>query len=240
MNETNLERYRAAWQGGQNFGKRPLDPEAIEAVLRKESKNITQQFRIGLLMDMVLKSLSAAALAGLLYLFRDNTILAWLNGIVLAFTLFLAFVQWKTLREIPRAATAGDSLRACLQSMVRFYRERFVRALYVAAVSGSLVFYVGVLYYSWFRYGGIRPLDVDDYVVFIGGLLLAFVINAAAQRWQAGFQVRELEVCLQEIDAESLTAQDLRKQRHRRVRLSLMWLVWAALGVLLLAYFIAR
>ena len=240
MNETNLERYRAAWQGGQNFGKRPLDPEAIEAVLRKESKNITQQFRIGLLMDMVLKSLSAAALAGLLYLFRDNTILAWLNGIVLAFTLFLAYTQWKTLQDVPRPGIAGDSLRDCLELMIRFYRSRYIRALYAAAVSASLVFYIGMLYYSWFKYGGIRQLDGTDYAVFIGGLLLAFVFNAVAQRWQTAFHVRELEFCLQDIDSDALTEQRVRERRFKRMKQILAWLVCAVLGVLLLAYFIAR
>ena len=124
--------------------------------------------------------------------------------------------------------------------MIYFYRKRFVRALYAAAVSGSLVFYVGVLYFSWFRYGGIRPLDGEDYVVFITGLVLAFAINAIAQRWQLAFHVRELEFCLEELDTGTLSEQVLRQQRHRRLRLILMWTVWAVLGVLVLAWFLGR
>jgi hypothetical protein len=240
MNEHELERYRTAWKGGQEFGRQPLGQDAIDAVLNKESKNITRQFRVGLLTDMALKGAAAVALVGLLFLYSGQPTVNWLNAFVLAFTLFLLFVQWKTLRRIPGHGLAGDSLRRCLHQTIRFYRKRFVRALYVGAVSGSLVFYVGVFYYSWFRYGGIRPLDADDYAVFIGGLLIAYAFNAVAQRWQMNFHVRELEFCLQEIDAESLTEQDLRKKRHRRVRVSLMWLVWAVLGVLVLAWFLAR
>jgi hypothetical protein len=240
MNEFDLERYRTAWQGGQNFGNRPLDPEEIDAMLRKSSKDITRQFRTGLLMDLVLKGLAAVALIGLLVLFRANPVLTTLNSFVLAFTLFLAYTQRKTLLEIPRPGIAGDSLRDCLDGMIRFYRERYIRALYTAAVSGSLVFYVGILYYSWFKYSGIRPLDTEDYAVFIIGLLLAFGINAAAQRWQAAFHVRELEFCLRDIDAEALTAQREKERRFKRIRVSLMWLVSVLLGVLMLAYFIAR
>ena len=240
MNEFDLERYKAAWKGESRFGRQALSAQEIKAVLKRESRTVTRQFRTGLLMDIVLKMVSAAALAGLLFLFRDNTAVSIMNTVVLAFTLFLLFLQWKTLQDVPRPQVAAESLRSGLEKMIRFYRERFLRALYIAAVTGSLVFYIGVLYYSWFKYGGIRPLDADDYIVFISGLLLAFAINAAAQRWQASFHVRELEACLQEIDAETLSRQHLRKQRHRRTRITLMWAVWATLGILVLAYFLAR
>ncbi|MEE4218304.1 MAG: hypothetical protein V2I48_11895 [Xanthomonadales bacterium] len=240
MNDNNLERYRAAWRANEHFGNRALSADEIHQVLTRESNTITRQFRNGLLFDMVLKGVAAVALAGLLFLFRGNATVSLVNTVVLGFTLFLLSVQWKTLQDVPRPSLAAESLRAGLDTMIRFYRERFLRALYIAAVSASLVFYVGVLYYSWFKYGGIRALDIDDFVVFVSGLLLAFIINAAAQRWQAAFHVKELEFCLQEIDAESLSHQQLRKQRFRRTRLSLMWTVWAILGALVLAYFIAR
>lgn len=240
MNNTHLERYKTAWKNGNPFGLQKLSTNEIDRVLKRESKTITRQFRTGLLVDMMLKSISALLLVGLLFLYRGYATVSLLNTVVLGFTLFLIFVQWKTLKEVPPSTLAGENLRACIREMIRFYEERFLRALYVAAVSGSLVFYIGVLYYSWFKYSGIRAMDLDDYVVFISGLLLAFIFNAAAQRWQAGFHMRELEFCLQEIDAETLSQQQLRKQRFRRIKVSLVWAVSATLGVLLLAYFITR
>jgi len=240
MNEFDLKRYKTAWRNDNRFGERTLSANEIHAVMNRESKNVIRQLRTGLVLDIVLKSLAAVAIAGLLFLYRGSMPASTMNVVVLGFTLFLLFIQWKTLQDIPRPALAGDSLRSCLEKMISFYRERFIRALYVAAVTGSLVFYAGILYYSWFKYGGIRPLDIDDYVVFIAGLVLAFVINAGAQRWQAGFHVKELEFCLSEIDAESLSAQGLRKQHHRRFRVTLSWLVWLVLGALLLTWFIAR
>lgn len=240
MNDIDLERYKSAWKGASHFGQQALGADEINRILKRESKNITRQFRTGLLMDMVLKGIAAAALTGLLFLYRDSSAVSLMNAVVLGFTLFLVFVQWKTLRDVPGPALAAASLRTCLNKTIRFYRESFLRALYVAAVSGSLVFYIGVFYYSWFKYGGIRPLDIDDYVVFISGLLLAFAINAAAQRWQAAFHMKELEFCLQEIDAESLSLQKIKKQRFRRIKVSLMWAVSVLLGLLILAYLMAR
>lgn len=240
MNDIDLERYKAAWKGETHFGQQALSADEINRILDRESKTITRQFRTALLMDMVLKGIAAVSLVGLLFLFQDSSTVSLMNAVVLGFTLFLFFFQWKTLQDVPRPALATESLRFCLGEMTRFYRERFLHALYVAAVSGSLVFYIGVLYYSWFKYGGIRPMDIDDYVVFITGLLLAFAINAIAQRWQAAFHMKELEYCLQEIDAESLSRQQVREQRFRRIKVSLMWAVWAVLGVLVLAYLLAK
>ena len=240
MNEIDLEHYRTSWRAESTFGGPELDPEQIEAVLRRESKSTSRQFRTALWLDIGLKGLAAAALLGLLVLYRGYGGVSLLHAAVFAVTLFLLFLQWKTLRNVPPEGLAAASLRDCMQAFIHFYREEFLRALYVGAVSGSLVFYVGVFYYSWFRYGGLRPLEVDDYVVFVTGLLLAFGINAAAQRWQAGFQVRELEACLAEIDADTLTGKSARQRHFRRRKIVLMWLVSAVLGLLLLGYFLSR
>jgi hypothetical protein len=239
MNEFDLEHYRTSWQAESTFGGNELDPEQIEAVLRRESKSTSRRFRMALWLDIGLKGLASAALLGLLVLYRGNGGVSLLHASVFAVTLFLLFLQWKTLRSVPPEGLAAASLRDCMQAFVRFYRGDFLRALYVGAVSGSLVFYVGVFYYIWFRYGGLRPLDADDYVVFVTGLLLAFGINAAAQHWQAGFQVRELEACLAEIDADTLTEQSQRQRRFRRRKIVLLWLVSAVLGLLLLGYFLS-
>ena len=111
MNEFDLERYRTAWKDGTRFGSRPLGPDEIEAVLSKQSGDITRQFRVGLVMDMVLKGVAAAAIGGLLLLFRGNPVVTGLNTAVLTVTLLLLFTQWKTLQAIPRPGLAGDSLR---------------------------------------------------------------------------------------------------------------------------------
>jgi hypothetical protein len=240
MNESNLENYRSAWRQEQSFGTRSLGRDEINSVLKKESKSMVQQFRTGLVLDMVIKGLLALALAGVLFLVPASAKLSSLNAAVLALTLFLIFLQSITLHQVPRPSVIGDNLRNYLREITWFYRKRFVGALYVAAVSGSLVFYVGALYYVWLKYGGLRPLDREDYLVFGIGLALAFAINAAAQLWQSGFHMRELEACLDEIDLEGLAEHQVRKRRFRRQKINMMWLMWLVLGLLVLIWFLAR
>jgi hypothetical protein len=148
MNESNLENYRSAWRQEQSFGTRSLGRDEINSVLKKESKSMVQQFRTGLVLDMVIKGLLALALAGVLFLVPASAKLSSLNAAVLALTLFLIFLQSITLHQVPRPSVIGDNLRNYLREITWFYRKRFVGALYVAAVSGSLVFYVGALYYG--------------------------------------------------------------------------------------------
>ncbi|MGD2131059.1 MAG: hypothetical protein PVJ33_05680 [Lysobacterales bacterium] len=236
MNDVDLANFRKMWHDEWATRTETLGVEQISAVLRKESNNITRQFKVALSLDMVLKVAGAAGLVGLLWLFRHDGVISWMNTSILALTLFLTFLQWMALQSIPPAELAGSSLRHCLQEVVGFYHQRFIRSLYIAAFSGSLIFYVGVLYYAWFKYGVMRNLDTTDLLVFAAGLILAFGLNAVAQRWQAGFQLREVESCLQEIDREELTDREVRQRQFRRSKLRLIWLAWLVLGALVLAW----
>ena len=109
--------------------------------------------------DMLLKAFCAAGLAGLLWLYRQDGVLIWLNASILALTLVLIYLQWVVSRKIPPAGLVGSSLRHYLQEVVGFFHKQFARSLYNAAFSGPLIFYVGVLYYVWFKYGAMRKLD---------------------------------------------------------------------------------
>ena len=80
-----------------------------------------------------------------------------------------------------------------------------MKSLYVGALSNSLIFLSGSLYYFYFKYGEIRPLDLTDYLVFGGAILIAYVLGAAVNLAAMKFQVRQLESCLQEIDEDKKT-----------------------------------
>ena len=236
MYDIDLTNLRSTWRNEWAAGTGMLSVEQIAALMRKESNNVERQLQVTLSLDMALKSLGAVGLVGLLWLFRQNGVISWLNTLILALTLFLTFLQWVTRQRIPPAELAGSSLRHCLEEFVNFYHDQFIRSLYIAAFSGSLIFYVGVLYYVWFKYGAAQKLDTIDMVVFLTGLVLAFGINAVAQRWQAGFHLREVESCLEEYDRNELTEGGAGQRQFMRSKVRLAWLAWLALGALVLLW----
>ena len=131
-------------------------------------------------------------------------------------------------------------VRTSLENRIQFYRKRYVKSLYIGAISNSLILVSGSLYYFYFKYGEIRPMDLVDYLVFGTGIIIAFVFGAIVQIAQHNFQVKQLESCLQEIDENSMTLLTLKEQRHKKLRLFFIALLALVCGLLLLAFFIFR
>ena len=238
MNEFDLEKFRSAWKSQAGATQERLSQDDIHAFLKEESAGVSQLFRKGLIADIVLKGLALPALLGLLVLYCDGSMVNWFNSSVMAFTLFLVFFQWKTLKAVPHEDLLGSSLRGYLENVTSFYRRRYIWTLYVSGFTGPLVFYTGSLYYIYLKYHGMRPLDTKDLVVFGVGLLLAYGIGVAAHMWQFRLHMAELDFCLQEIDTGMLTAQQVQKQRFKRRQFRLAALALCLLGLLVLSYFL--
>ena len=238
MNESRLEKLADAWRESERFGLDPIDQTAVDRALARQSRDVTRQFRVALTMDIALKAVLAAALAAVLWLLRAHAGLTALNAAVLLATLLCIALEVAALRAIPGGAVAGGSVRSGLEAMLAYYRGRFKRALFLVALSGPLVFYTGVMHYLWYRYGGLRPLDSIDLAVFLGGLAIAYALNAAAQLGQFRLYVNEVEDCLREIEQNGADPSDAPFQRlqARRRRRALAWSLAIALGLLILAW----
>ncbi|MCW8925596.1 MAG: hypothetical protein OQJ84_05010 [Xanthomonadales bacterium] len=238
MNEFNLEKYRSAWNGGAIELNESLTADEIRSLLNKESLTISQLFHRGLALDLVIKSIFLPALAMLLVLFSDGTTIQWVNTCVLAIVAFLAFFQWKTLQAIPGPGVLSNTLRDYLADITHFYRHRYIWAVCVNALTAPLVFYTGSQYYTYLKYGGLRPLDTTDLAVFGLFLLLAFGIGLAAHMWQFRFHIRELESCLHDMDALTVALKQAGKRAFQRQQSRLVAITLAFLGLLVLAYFV--
>ena len=242
MNDSRLQKLRSAWQATAEFDGAPLDEAAIENLLRRQSRDITRQFRLALLMDIALKAVIAVALAAVLWLHRQHAGLTALNAVVLLTTVLGIGLERAALGAIPGGAVASGSVRSGLEAMLDYYCGRFKHALYLVGLSGPLVFYTGVVHYLWYRYGGLRPFDGADLAVFGIGLALAFLLSAGAQQAQFRRYVSDVEECLREIEengAEPVT-DPTATFRARRLRQSLAWSLLLLAGVVLLGWLILR
>lgn len=242
MNVSRLERLRAAWRETPAFEGAPLEEDAIDTLLGRQSRDVTRQFRVALLADIALKVVIAAALAALLWLHRHHAGLTALNTLSLLGTLLCIGFERAALKAIPGYGLAGGSVRAGLETMFAYYRERFGRVLYLVGLSGPLVFYTGVVHYLWYRYGGLRPFDGADLAVFVTGLALAYLLSAGAQQVHFRRYLEEVEACLREIEENGAGpgADPTAGLRARRLRHSLAWSLVLLIGVLLLAWLALR
>jgi len=235
-----IDSLKSAWKNERGFENKELSERDIQIFLQQKSRDITQLFRKGLSFDMVLKSLVGISLIGIIILFSGNLKMVIAMAAVLGTLLWTLWFQIKMYRSIPIEGNSPPVVRTSLENRIQFYRKRYVKSLYIGAISNSLILVSGSLYYFYFKYGEIRPMDLVDYLVFGTGIVIAFVFGAIVQIAQHNFQVKQLESCLQEIDENSMTLLTLKEQRHKKLRLFFIALLALVCGLLLLAYFIFR
>jgi hypothetical protein len=235
-----MDSIKTAWKNEKGFENKVLSQSDIEKFLQKKSRDITRLFKTGLAMDVILKGIIGASLVGILLLFSGNRELCFAMIAILLLILWAIWFQVKMYRKVPSDDMANPDMRTTLEARIQFYHQRYIKSLLIGAVSNSLIFLSGSLYYFYFKYGEIRPLDLVDYAVFGTAIILAYVLGAAAQIAQHRFQIGQLESCLQEIDEEGMTALTLKKQKNQRLRLFFIALLALVCGLLLFAYLVFR
>jgi hypothetical protein len=239
MKTINLDTIKAAWKNEPSFEDQRLSEADIENFLSSKSKDMSRLFRKGLIFDIILKSVIGISLIGLFFLLKGKQPIMLISGIILLILWAIRF-QWIMIAKIPGSSASDPVVKTSLEHKIKFYYQQFIKSLYVGALSNSLFILSGMLYYFYFKYGGIRPFTWDDYLVFGVVMILGFALGAYVQITQHSFQVKQLESCLQEIDEESISTLTLREQRNKKRRMFLIYLLAVICGLLLLSYFIFR
>lgn len=240
MKAIDIDKYRAAWKSETGFEEKMLSEGDIQGFLKKKSREINKLFRKGLLFDIVFKSILGVSFIFLSILFSGNIgVIAFIIAMITCIVLSIIF-QRNILKKIPSADLARENLRILLEKKIGFYREKYLRSLYIGALSSPLFVISGMLYYFHFKYGAVRPLDTDDYFVLGLAIVISFVMGAYLQVKQHDFQIRQLEQCLSQIDEHTLNQLTLKEQRIRRRNRILMFILAIICGLLVLAYFLAR
>lgn len=240
MKATDIDSLKSAWKNEEGFENKTLSPSDIEKFLQRKSKDISRLFKAGLSFDVVLKSIVGASLVGLIILFWDNQKVLIAMCVILGLILWTIWYQVSMYKGIPSGGSSDTNIRTSLERRIQFYHQRYVKSLYVGALSNSLIFVSGSLYYFYFKYGKIRPLDLEDCLVFGSAIIIAYVLGAVVQIAQHKFQIRQLESCLREIDEDSISVLTLKEQRNKKLRLFFIVLTALICGLLLLSYFIFR
>ena len=238
MKATDIDSLKSAWKNEKGFENKTLSQSDIEKFLQRKSKDISRLFKAGLRFDVVLKSILGASLVGIIILFSGNRQMVIAMSIILGLILWTICYQVLMYRRIPSSGSSETVIRTTLENRIQFYHQRYIKSLYIGALSNSLVFVSGSLYYFYFKYGEIRPMDLVDYLVFGTAIIFAFVLGAVVQIAQHNFQVRQLESCLQEIDEDSMSELTLKEHRNKKLRLFFIALIALVAGLLLLAYFV--
>lgn len=238
MKEIDLEKYRSAWKNEQSFDSQKLSDNDIKKFLQANSKNINKLFKTGLSIDIVLKSLLAISFAGLIVLFAHQQTVVLVNAALIALSVGGIIYQIRTYQKVPKNKQPLQNIRTSLKSKIDFYNNLYIKSLFVGALSNSMVFLSGIMYYFYFKYSAIRPFQLDDYLVFGTAIILSFALGAFIQIKQHNFQIGQLESCLKDIDEDNLDEYNIKKLKNQRIKNMIIAAIFLVLGLLLLTYII--
>lgn len=242
MNEINMDNYKKVWSKESNspFFNQHLSDDEIKKFIHQQSKDISSLFNKGIIFDLILKSIYVLAFICLAYLFKQDQ---W----IMAFNIFMAIIssyfilfQVKIKKQLPSIDTKIDDLNSLLQTKIDFFNKTYIKAIYIGALSGPLVFLSGMMFYFYFKYEEIRSFDIEDCIVLSFGIIISYVLGIFAQLKQHRFQIKQLEECLKELDNNSISNVSIRKQKNRRIRLFIIALLFIIAGLLLFSSLVWR
>lgn len=240
MKSPDLNSLKTVWKNENSFENRPLSEADIENFLSKKSKDISQLFKNGLLVDIVLKSIVGLSFLGIIILLREDLNIVLLVSVIILGLIWATRYQWQMISKIPQSSASDQVIRTTLEEKINFYHQKYMKSLYVGALSNALLILSGMLYYFYFKYGEIRPFQWDDYLVFSATILIGFALGTIIQIAHHRFHIKQLESCLQEIDEDVISTLTLRDQRNKKKRMVLAFLLALICGLLVLTFFIFR
>ena len=237
MTPIDLEKYKAAWKNEQGFNEKTLSETEVQHFMQSASKHIATLFKKGLVFDIVFKLVLLVSFVVLAFLVRNQP-----SGIFVA-TFFILIIiagivwQFRVFKKIPNTNGSSQNLRGLLLNYLDFYNKSYISAIFVGALSSTLLFLGGSLFYLIFKYHEIPRFQIDDSIVLGIGLVLSFVLSAFAQIKQNNFHITQLEDILKDIDERKITEQSIKRYRNKKLRNIILIGIALIVGILLLLFF---
>ena len=236
MKHVDLDKYQLAWKEEKIFQAKDISEQEILHFIKSTSK-IEGQYKKALVFDVALKSIFIVALLVLCFMIKETAPLI-IVFVLISITILGLLWQLHIYKQTEKISTGKRSLKETLQAVLGFLNRSYSKSLFVNALSSTLFFLIGSLYYLKLKYGKIPPMEFDDVVVMIIGILLSYGLSAIAYIMQINFQIKQLETCLAQIEEDTLSESTLKTFRKNRLKNLIKNGIALIAGVILLLYLI--
>ncbi len=241
METIDINKYKESWkQENQKItSQNKLSIVEIQTFIHKQSKDVSQKFRIGIVVDAVIKSTLIVSYLILITLFWGDVTLISLNAILVLVSILLILFQIKVYKQIPGIESNSGKLNDILKQKIDFFNNTYAKSIYIGALTNPLFFISGMLFYFRFKYGEVRAMDLEDYIVFGTAILISYVFALVAQLKSYQFSVKNLQTCLKELNEDTITELTIKQNRNKKLRVFAVALLFLIIGLLLLFYIMA-
>ena len=237
MENLDLNKYQLAWKKEKSFQAEKLSEVEIRNFMKSASK-IVGQYRRSLLFDIGFKGILLISFLVLIFLLKSQSIAILTNS----FFVFIASIgiiwQTKVYKRVDKISVTKEHLKDLLRAYIDFYNGEYVKSIFVSALSSTLFFLSGSLFYLYFKYRQIPSFELDDFIVLTIGIILSYGVSAFAQIKQNDFQIKQLESCLVEIEENTISASSIKKYKTNRIKNIVTIGIALITGVIIFLYLI--
>jgi hypothetical protein len=238
MKSIDIEKYKSAWQNVKSIDDRKLSENEISRFMNSSSKSFLKLFRRGLIFDIGFKTSLIFSIVFLFFLMPNQISILYVNLTMLLIASLGIVWQMKVLLKVPNNKIDSPSIIDNLRDNISFYYKYYINAIYVGALSTTLFFLIGSIYYFYFKYHEIPPFQPDDFIVMGIGIILSFGLSALAQLKQNKYSIYQLEKSLKEIEEKNFTEQSVKSYKSSRLKNIILISLFILAGLLLLIYLI--
>ncbi len=237
MENLDLNKYRLAWKNEKSFQAEKLSEIEIHNFMKSASK-IVSQYKRSLLFDIVFKSILFFSFLVLILLLKNQSIAVLTNSFLIFLAVFGIIWQIKVYRRIDKISVAEENLKDSLRAYIDFYNGHFIKSIFVSALSSTLFFLCGSLFYLHFKYNQIPTFELDDFIVLIVGVILSYGLSAFTQIKQHNYQIKQLENSLIEIEENTINELSIKKYKTNRIKNMIIVGIAMIIGMILFLYLI--
>lgn len=237
MENLDLNKYQLAWKKEKLFQVEKLSEIEIHNFMKSASK-ISGQYRRSLLFDIVFKSLLLVSFIALLFLLKNQSIATLTNSFFIFIAAFGIIWQSKVYKRVDKISVTKEQLKDLLKAYIDFYTKQYIKSIFVSALSSTLFFLSGSMFYLHFKYEQIPTFELDDFIVLTIGIILSYGVSAFAQIKQNDYQINQLESCLVEIEENTINASSIKKYKTNRIKNIITIGIALIIGVIIFLYLI--
>ena len=237
MENLDLNKYQLAWKNEKSFQVEKLSEIEIQNFMKSASK-IVGQYKRSIIFDIVFKSFLLISFIVLLFLLKNQSITTLTNSFFIFIAIFGIIWQTKVYKRVDKINVVNKHIKRSLRASIDFYNGQYVKSIFVSALSSTLFFLSGSLFYLYFKYGQIPSFELDDFIVLTIGIILSYGVSAFAQIKQNEHQIKALESCLVEIEENTLNASSIKKYQANRIKNIVTIGIALITGVIIFLYLI--
>ena len=240
MENNGFEKYAKAWNKADlSAGSQKVySEEQIKKIKMKTSQDFSNTIYKSIIFDFVLKGVLIGGLLLLTWFYRETMPLLILLISIIGLTGWLIYREFNILQKLKSIDDYTQELREIIKMKLTFYKEQFQPLKLMLAFTNALFVWIGSMFYLYSKYGYYMIDDIDDKIVGLLMVTIAFGGSYLITNWHMKPKVAELEESLENLDDNKATTLQLQLRERQKKRQKFMMIIFAIVGTLLFAFLI--